>query len=163
MPPPCLSNNYSAIVLHLSGVENLSNGRTELLERYVKGGGRLVILSGQAIPHTINWANTFLKQYGIVVHNEERTQCHSTQHQIHKSLRRFGVTRVYWQRVNPITTLNNSDIVVFLDGLSKDGVVARCGPGRRIWVIGTSLLADIVCHGWPYHNGGLLAAPIRIP
>jgi hypothetical protein len=150
-------DRYRAILLHGTGLQSLTQATEKRLHKYLASGGTAVVLANYYVRGSVIWANRLTEPYGIQIQDTEEAEIICQQAAITPEPTTAGLSKLHWFRPSPIVVSGRATLLVRSPTQDDHGFVARSGPDCRLYVIGQSLLADLVSIGWPFDNARLLA------
>jgi hypothetical protein len=148
---------FHMVLLHCQGLRFLTEGAANRVKRYLEAGGRVVLLADHFYLETVAEANHLTECYGIRLQNREYQEVLCDRSQIEDHEATIGVRRVRWFRPSPIVAEGPAKLLIRNPENPGEGFLACGGPHQNLFLIGTSLLDSLVCEGWPFDNGQLLA------
>jgi hypothetical protein len=148
---------YRVLVLHGLGLRSLVEDAGRHLHRHIEAGRRVVVLADHFYRDTVMLANHLAEPYGLRLEDREYGEVLCDRRHLAAHPLTAGVERLHWFRPTPVLAEGRGQLLVRNPDRPTEGFVACAGPRDNLVVVGVSLLSSLLCNGWPFHNGQLLA------
>jgi len=148
---------FNVVVLHCAGLRYLVQGSTNMLNRYLEAGGKVILLADHCYSNTVMHANRLMEPHGIRLEDREYNEVLCDHSHIEEHRVTTGIRRLRWFRPSPMVTRASAKVLVRNPERPDEGFLACGGPHQNLFAVGSSMLHSLVCEGWPFDNGQLLA------
>lgn len=148
---------FEVILLHGGGLDSLDSQEGLKINDYLTKGGRLIVLANHFLEGSITKVNRLSERHGILLKETEYDEVTCEPTDILLDCPSLQLDKLYWNRPSPIRVTGKAKLLVRNPERHEEGFVAQGEGQGNLIVIGVSLLDSLLCVGWPYGNGHLLA------